>query len=175
MRFLPFVPAAILIAAMLECRDVDMRESCTVARISQIAPLKVMVGDFVSIDEDGVKALYHICGDALVAVDVSTATFTFDSAGRVKVSGLAAPRAVHPRIDGERSELLDQSSGVFTSQSTIGKIHDRHLALAQELIAKAASAPEILKKAKLRAETIIRAFYARNGIEVTEISWEAAP
>ena len=142
-----------------------------VKHISSIVPLKVIVSDFAVVDSSGVKALYHIKGDALLGVDLSRATFEANEDGSISISGIEPPAVEKARVDGDSTELIDQKRGPFTSQKTVGELYDRVLNEAQARVGEAASQPTILKAAQRRSEMLISAFYARMGLRVSSFSW----
>ena len=142
-----------------------------IRRISSLAPLKVVVSDFASVDSGGVKALYHVKGDALIGVDLSGMVISGGGGGRISVSGLAQPKVSRARVDGDATELVDQKRGLFTSQKAVGEMHALVLEEAERRIRAAASSDDVANAARRRAEALLGAMYSRMGYKVGSFGW----
>lgn len=166
--------AAILFGGYMQffaAREVEAPARKRISTISNLLPLKVVVSDFASVDSGGVKALYHIKGDALIGVDLSGVQVSDLGNGKVTLSGLPQPHVSRARVDGEATELIDQKRGLFTSQKSVGEMHNLVLEEAERRIRVAASSEDVANTARRRAEALLGAMYSRMGYKVESFGW----
>lgn len=133
-----------------------------------IIPLEVIINDFEEFDENGTKAIYKISARVKICVQ------DFDN-NRSRDGGKVIYRDVpQPKVDKidflDKTDIIDQDRGVFTSVAQDSKTHYELRKRAAKKIMEIANSGEMRKEARRRTEDILKAFYKTFNHEC-EIKW----
>lgn len=152
-----------------------------VRELSELVTIRVDVADVqetsVSGQLGGLRVALIVKGDFLLGVDLSHARFdAVDEVAKTAVIVLPAPRATSPRVDHDRTRVVQVSDeglwAVVPGDAGRGRIVDRAYAEAQRTVAGVAGDPVLADRARGRAEQVLGAFFRVCGWTV-QVRWES--
>ncbi len=137
-------------------------------KIAQLAGLKVIVSDILSVDESnsvmglstnlfsGIKGVWVVKGDALLSTDMKKSKITLNKESKLISITLQEPQVLSPRVDHEKTKQFSFKSGLFVSQKRTAALHQKAMKHAQRAILKGAGLPEYKNLAKQNIETLLK-------------------
>lgn len=144
-------------------------------KLGQLAGLKVFVGDVLTAENEGgqgffsgVKGVWIIKGDALLATDMKKSKMFIDEATKQIQITLEEPQVLSPRVDHKKTHQYELKDGLFTGSKTTAKLHQAAMQQAQLAIETAANSEEYKALAIENIEMLLSTM-----IELSSDGWEA--
>ncbi len=143
-------------------------------RLSDLVPIRVVVADVASINEDGVTALYRISGSAFLKVSVDSIVQQPGTAdGGVILKNVPLPEIEERSIRFDRVEQLDADRSCFATVAAAGEIHHRLFAGVHDVIRDTAIDSDMIHEAQVATKQILEGFYAAQGKVLEGIEWKS--
>lgn len=144
-------------------------------KLGQLAGLRVFVGDVLTAENEGgqgffsgVKGVWIIKGDALLATDMKKSKISIDEANKHIEITLEEPQILSPRVDHNQTHQYELKDGIFTGSKTTAKLHQAAMQQAQLAIEAAANSEEYKTLAIENIEMLLSTM-----IELSSDGWKA--
>ncbi len=143
--------------------------------LSELVTNRVYVSDILKGSNKDYEGVWAINGDALITIDLAKSELiNLDEKSKTATLILPLPKVTSPRVDHSRSNVgFIKGKGFAPLRNTASraKMIDDAMEEGQNIIAQAASKPEIISNAKRQATLIIQNLYLKVGWKI-KIQWK---